>query len=260
MALTTGEQLQSFDGPMAKFIHRMQHELFEDAQVDKLIGLSTDRGRGFQDLVQTVACIARLPEYTHATYQQQVKLLQSQGQTAEEIQATQAKSERVLRILKDIATNEWLRGIAFPLPNRTSRTSPIEFSFVAILISMWMDKPHVGLNEMATAIATMRKEMKVLHGDMRLNGKIAQVSTSKVPTLKALTHTCSVVLELLEQIPGDFDSTSGQSNHEKVSLQSSPYPTDAYSNTTCTPFRGYANQVGKNAAEAGASVGTYGTI
>jgi len=173
MALTTGEQLQAFDGPMAAFIHRMQNELFEIAQVDRLIGLSTDRGRGFQDLVQTVACIARLPGYTHATYLQQTKLLQCQGMSSEDIKAVQDKSERVFGTLREIASKSRLCEVAFPLPNRTSRTSPVEFQFASLLIALNMDHPGVSLDDMANRIAEMRKAMRALHGEMRSNSKVA---------------------------------------------------------------------------------------
>ncbi|KAF8608746.1 hypothetical protein BDV93DRAFT_518810 [Ceratobasidium sp. AG-I] len=173
MALTTGEQLQAFDGPMTTFIHRMQNELFEDAQVDRLIGLSTDRGRGFQDLVQTVACIARLPGYTHATYQQQTKILQCQGMSPEDIKTVQDKSERVFGFLRDIAIKPRLCEVAFPLPNRTSRTSPVEFLFAALFIALSMDKPGISLDDMANGISDMRKSMRALHGEMRSNSKVA---------------------------------------------------------------------------------------
>lgn len=217
MALTTGEQLQAFDGPMAAFIHRMQNELFEIAQVDRLIGLSTDRGRGFQDLVQTVACIARLPGYTHATYQQQTKLLQCQGMSPEDIKAVQDKSERVFGTLREIASKSRLCEVAFPLPNRTSRTSPVEFQFASLLIAMNVDNPGVSLDDMANRIAEMRKAMRALHGEMRSNSKVALVSAQEDAILKPLTRACAVILGLFGQVAGDSGSATRQSNDEKVS-------------------------------------------
>lgn len=177
MALTTGEQFQSFEGPISKFIHRMHTKLFEEKQIDKLIGLAIDRGKGFQNLVRTVACIARLPNYVHPSQPQQTRLLQCQGMSDEQILATQRKSERAMGILQAITNDVQLREMAFPLPTRTSRTSPIEFCFAALLIAMRMDNPNTGPRELAEQIKQMNATMRAVHVDMRSNNKVSQVSS-----------------------------------------------------------------------------------
>jgi hypothetical protein len=176
MALTTGEQFQSYDGPIAKFIHRVHTKLFDENQLDKLIGLAIDRGKGFQNLVRTVACIARLPNYVHPSQLQQTRLLQCQGMSEEQVSVTQRKSERALGILWDIANDAQLRNIAFPLPTRTSRTSPVEFCFAALLIAMHMDIPNTGIKELAERIGRMNAVMRAIYSDMRTNNKVSMVS------------------------------------------------------------------------------------
>ncbi|KAG8702375.1 hypothetical protein FRC09_004769 [Ceratobasidium sp. 395] len=173
MALTTGEQLQSFDGPMAQFVHRIHAELFEKAHIETEMNLAIERGRGFQNLVQTIACIARLPEYVHATYPQQTKLLQCQGMSPEAIRVIQSKSERALRLLKNIASDAQLCASAFSLPARATRNSPVEFCFSVLLIAMRMDEPGVGQAQLAQAIGMMRAAMRAIHVDMRSNSNVA---------------------------------------------------------------------------------------
>ncbi|KAG8753033.1 hypothetical protein FRC12_011691 [Ceratobasidium sp. 428] len=173
MALTTGEQLQSFDGPMAQFVHRIHAELFEKAHIETEMNLAIERGRGFQNLVQTIACIARLPEYVHATYPQQTKLLQCQGMSPEGIRVIQSKSERALRLLKNIASDAQLCTSAFSLPARATRNSPVEFCFSVLLIAMRMDESGVGPAQLAQAIGMMRTAMRAIHVDMRSNSNVA---------------------------------------------------------------------------------------
>ncbi|KAG9099070.1 hypothetical protein FS749_002206 [Ceratobasidium sp. UAMH 11750] len=172
MALTTGEQLQSFDGPMAQFVHRMHNELFEKAQVETSINLAIERGRGFQNLVQTIACVARLPEYAHASYAQQTKLLQCQGMSPEKVKEIQSLSERALRLLAKIAGNPQHCAAAFSLPPRATRNSPVEFCFSILLIAMRMDEPGIGQATLAQAIGTMRAAMRAKHVDMRSNSSV----------------------------------------------------------------------------------------
>ncbi|KAG8698879.1 hypothetical protein FRC09_006973 [Ceratobasidium sp. 395] len=173
MALTTGEQLQSFDGPMAQFVHRIHAEIFEKAHIETEMNLAIERGRGFQNLVQTIACIARLPEYVHATYPQQTKLLQCQGMSPEAIRVIQSKSERALRLLKNIASDAQLCTSAFSLPARATRNSPVEFCFSVLLIAMRMDESGVGPAQLAQAIGRMRAAMRAIHVDMRSNSNVA---------------------------------------------------------------------------------------
>ncbi|QRV94214.1 hypothetical protein RhiJN_22232 [Ceratobasidium sp. AG-Ba] len=173
MALTTGEQLQSFDGPMAQFAHKMHSELFDNAHIETPMCLAIERGRGFQNLIQIIACIARLPEYTHATHIQQTKLLQCQGMSTEKIKEIQHKSERALRLLKTIATNSELCSVAFSLPPRVSRNSPVEFCFSVLLIAMRMDNPGTGPKQLAEAIGEMRAAMRAVHVDMRSNSAVS---------------------------------------------------------------------------------------
>lgn len=176
MALTTGEQFQSYDGPIAKFIHRVHTRLFDEKQLDKLISLAIDRGKGFQNLVRTIACIARLPNYVHPSQLQQTRLLQCQGMNDEEVTLVQRKSERALELLWDIANDSQLREIAFPLPSRTSRTSPVEFCFATLLIAMEIDKPNVGIKDLANKIGQMNAAMRAIYSDLRSNNKVSMVS------------------------------------------------------------------------------------
>ncbi|KAG9127080.1 hypothetical protein FRC07_000731 [Ceratobasidium sp. 392] len=173
MALTTGEQLQSFDGPMAQFVHRMHTELFEKAHIETHIVMTIERGRGFQNLVQIIACVARLPDYVHATNPQQTKLLQCQGMSPERIKEIQNKSERALRLLKNIALDPQLCQVAFSLPPRAARNSPVEFCFSALLIAMRMDEPNAGPAQFAQAIGEMRAAMRAIHVDMRSNSNVS---------------------------------------------------------------------------------------
>ncbi|KAG8747828.1 hypothetical protein FRC10_011274 [Ceratobasidium sp. 414] len=173
MALTTGEQLQSFDGPMAQFVHRIHNELFDKAHIGTSMNLAIERGRGFQNLVQTIACVARLPDYAHASYVQQTRLLQCQGMAPEKIKEIQTHSERALRLLGNIASDPQLCAVAFSLPPRTTRNSPVEFCFSTLLIAMRMDEPGVGKAELAQAIGTMRAAMRAKHADMRSNSSVS---------------------------------------------------------------------------------------
>ncbi|CAE6414956.1 unnamed protein product [Rhizoctonia solani] len=173
MALTTGETFQSYDGPIAKFIHRMHSQLFEENQLDVIIRLSIDRGRGFQDLARAVACIAKLPDYVHPTQLQQTKLLQKSSVTEEENHRILRKSEKALNIIWDIARDERLREKAFPLAARTSRTSPIEFCFSTLLVAIRMDRPGIITSQLAEQIGGMNSAMRDLHTDMRSNSKVS---------------------------------------------------------------------------------------
>ncbi|KAH7339594.1 hypothetical protein B0J17DRAFT_716603 [Rhizoctonia solani] len=173
MALTTGETFQSYDGPVAKFIHKMHRQLFEDNQLDVLLSLSIDRGRGFQGLARTVACVAKLPDYVHPSQLQQTKLLQRNNLTEEENNRILRKSERALNIILDIARNEHLRERAFPLPVRTSRTSPVEFCFSTLLVAIRMDRPGMTTSQLAEQIGDMNSTMRALHVDMRSNNKVS---------------------------------------------------------------------------------------
>ncbi|CAE6482817.1 unnamed protein product [Rhizoctonia solani] len=173
MALTTGETFQSYDGPVAKFIHKMHSQLFEENQLDVLLRLSIDRGKGFQGLARTLACIAKLPDYAHPSQLQQTKLLQRNSLTEEENQQILRKSERALNIIWDIARDTKLRDRAFPLPARTSRTSPIEFCFSTLLVAIRMDRPGITTAQLAEQIGDMNSAMRAVHVDMRSNNKVS---------------------------------------------------------------------------------------
>ncbi|CAE6404548.1 unnamed protein product, partial [Rhizoctonia solani] len=173
MALTTGETFQSYDGPVATFVHKMHTQLFEENQLDVLLRLSVDRGRGFQGLTRTIACIAKLPDYVHPSHIQQTKLLQKSSLTEEEDRRILRKSERALNIMWDIARDERLRERAFPLPARTSRTSPVEFCFSTLLIAVRMDRPGMTAAQFAEQIGDMNSAMRALHADMRTNDKVS---------------------------------------------------------------------------------------
>ncbi|CAE6430918.1 unnamed protein product [Rhizoctonia solani] len=173
MALTTGETFQSYDGPVAKFIHKMHRQLFEDNQLDVLLSLSIDRGRGFQGLARTVACVAKLPDYVHPSQLQQTKLLQRNSLTEEENNRILYKSERAFNTILEIARNEQLRERAFPLPARTSRTSPVEFCFSTLLVAIRMDRPGITVPQLAEQIGDMNSTMRALYVDMRSNNKVS---------------------------------------------------------------------------------------
>ncbi|CAE6419801.1 unnamed protein product [Rhizoctonia solani] len=173
MALTTGETFQSYEGPIAKFVHKMHSQLFEEKQLDVIIRLSIDRGKGFQDLACTVACIARLPNYVHPTHLQQTKLLQKPSITEEETLRILRKSEKALNIIWDIARDERLRERAFHIATRTPRTSPVEFCFSTLLVAIRMDKPGVTTSQLAEQIGDMNSAMRALYADMRMNSKIS---------------------------------------------------------------------------------------
>ncbi|KAG8691388.1 hypothetical protein FRC11_004501 [Ceratobasidium sp. 423] len=173
MALTTGETFQSYDGPIAKFIHKMHDQLFEENQLDVLLRLTVDRGKGFQGLVRTIACIAKLPDYAHPSQLQQTKLLQRTSLTEEENQQILRKSERALNIIWDIARDTKLRDRAFPLPARTSRTSPVEFCFSTLLVAIRMDRPGMTTPQLAEQIGDMNSAMRAIHVDMRSNNKVS---------------------------------------------------------------------------------------
>ncbi|CAE7131168.1 unnamed protein product [Rhizoctonia solani] len=173
MALTTGETFQSYDGPVAKFVHKMHAQLFEENQLDVSLRLTIDRGKGFQGLARTIVCIAKLPDYTHPSQVQQTKLLQKSSLTEEENQNILRKSERALNIIWDIGNDERLRERAFPLPARTSRTSPVEFCFSTLLVAMRMDRPGITKSQLAEQIGDMNSAMRALHVDMRTNDKVS---------------------------------------------------------------------------------------
>ncbi|CAE6517859.1 unnamed protein product [Rhizoctonia solani] len=176
MALTTGETFQSYDGPVAKFIHKMHTQLFEENQLDVLLRLAIGRGRGFQGLARTIACVAKLPDYVHPSQVQQTKLLQKPSLTDEENHRILRKSEKALNIIWDIASDERLRERAFPLPARTSRTSPVEFCFSTLLVAIQMDRLDISTSQLAERIGDMNSAMRALHTDMRSNDKVSLVS------------------------------------------------------------------------------------
>ncbi|KAF8705894.1 hypothetical protein RHS03_05011, partial [Rhizoctonia solani] len=174
MALTTGETFQSYDGPVAKFVHKMHSQLFEENQLDVLLRLSIDRGKGFQGLARTIACIAKLPDYVHPSQVQQTKLLQRHELTEDENVSILRKSEKALNIIRDIASDSRLREIAFPLPARTSRTSPVEFCFSALLVAIRADGPGMTTAQLAQQIGDMNATMRAMYADMRSNNKVSQ--------------------------------------------------------------------------------------
>ncbi|KDN45199.1 hypothetical protein RSAG8_05114, partial [Rhizoctonia solani AG-8 WAC10335] len=176
MALTTGETFQSYDGPVAKFIHKMHTQLFEENQLDVFLRLAIGRGRGFQGLARTIACVAKLPDYVHPSQVQQTKLLQKPSLTEEENHRILRKSEKALNIIWDIASDERLRERAFPLPARTSRTSPVEFCFSTLLVAIQMDRLDISTSQLAERIGDMNSAMRALHTDMRSNDKVSLVS------------------------------------------------------------------------------------
>ncbi|KAJ1304559.1 hypothetical protein OPQ81_005700 [Rhizoctonia solani] len=173
MALTTGETFQSYNGPVAKFIHKIHNRFFEENQLDVLLRLSVDRGKGFQGLARTIACIARLPDYVHPSQLQQTKLLQRNSLTEEENNHILRKSERALNIIMEIASDSQLREKAFPLPTRTSRTSPVEFCFSTLLVAIRMDRPDTTTAQLAEQIGDMNSAMRTLHEDLRSNNKVS---------------------------------------------------------------------------------------
>ncbi|ELU42557.1 hypothetical protein AG1IA_03419 [Rhizoctonia solani AG-1 IA] len=174
MALTTGETFQSYDGPVAKFVHKMHSQLFEENQLDVLLRLSIDRGKGFQGLARTIACIAKLPDYVHPSQVQQTKLLQRHELTEDESVSILRKSEKALNIIRDIASDSRSREIAFPLPARTSRTSPVEFCFSALLVAIRADGPGMTTAQLAQQIGDMNATMRAMYADMRSNNKVSQ--------------------------------------------------------------------------------------
>ncbi|CCO27104.1 hypothetical protein BN14_01138 [Rhizoctonia solani AG-1 IB] len=237
MALTTGETFQSYEGPIAKFIHQTHSQLFEEDRLDDLLRLSIDRGKGFQGLVRTVACIAKLPDYVHVSQLQQSKLLQKHNLTEEENNQILRKSKRALDIIRDIASDPQLREKAFPLPARTSRTSPVEFCFSTLLVAIRMDRPGITTPQLAEQIGDMNATMRAMHIDMRTNNKVSQSFWEYINDQIPIDPTPSVSSQATVR-PSESEPTSPKAKRIRVNGPMTPQTPSVAANliTSETPL------------------------
>ncbi|KAI0357177.1 hypothetical protein OH77DRAFT_1422717 [Trametes cingulata] len=164
MALTPAERLQASNSPMAKFIR----ELLDTYIVDRLasdISWDTSRANDFRGLATAVYGMSRWPQLSAipsiATIEKWLHEAEDPGKEAKN------DLENTFQIFCQLAQDKQLSR-CFRLPN-VSKVAPVEFFAVCLLIHSF--KRQFTLAQLSEAIGLMRRDVRKVEKDIRLNSR-----------------------------------------------------------------------------------------
>ncbi|KDQ58197.1 hypothetical protein JAAARDRAFT_35021 [Jaapia argillacea MUCL 33604] len=167
MALTPAEKLQAISSPRAALVRDLQNAyLGEDGLVGATLDWSITRGSDFRCLAQFLQSLENFPDQkTVATVQQLDKWLHSSEPPSEEFCE---KAHSTYSIFLDLAKDKKHTKVL----KSPAKVAPLEFVMISLLIAVYKDK--LSLGQLAGLIEDMRKDVRSLHKDIRLNNRVAR--------------------------------------------------------------------------------------
>jgi hypothetical protein len=228
MALTPAEKLQVISSPIASFIRTLLSTYLSPITSSTHATLSnldmdTNRGSDFRLMSQAVFVVQKYIETkgtakgikSAGTISQLEKWLSDGG-----VVRTTFKTliEQTFKTFIRIIDDKRLKGRA----GLDARVSPIEFIFIALLLSIFLDK--TGLDELSDLIAGMRRAVRVEHKDVRMNNSVAATLFDYVKAIKTKSDRSDTGVVKRKREEEEGNSAKKSLFRTANPSQSSPYP------------------------------------
>ncbi|KAJ3488586.1 hypothetical protein NLI96_g2734 [Meripilus lineatus] len=221
MALTPAEKMQAINSPTATFIRELAREYVTDGLAD-LLEWDTNRGSDFRSLTTAVFAIQKWKSLSTPPSPAQLTTFLQQHEDLEESFCQRVRQTLAIFVAlaqdKDHQKAFHISGI--------KKVAPVEFTMTCVLISAHKDK--LTLSQLGDVILQMRKDVRKVEQDIRMNGRvvkhmIAFIKAIKTSSLKSNGHPIASIAvpaltrkkrPMLED--GSSDSTLVESKRSKT--------------------------------------------
>lgn len=219
--MVLSEKMQAINSPTATFIRELAREYVTDGLAD-LLEWDTNRGSDFRSLTTAVFAIQKWKSLSTPPSPAQLTTFLQQHEDLEESFCQRVRQTLAIFVAlaqdKDHQKAFHISGI--------KKVAPVEFTMTCVLISAHKDK--LTLSQLGDVILQMRKDVRKVEQDIRMNGRvvkhmIAFIKAIKTSSLKSNGHPIASIAvpaltrkkrPMLED--GSSDSTLVESKRSKT--------------------------------------------
>lgn len=169
--------MQAVNSPTATFIRDLAREFVTDGLGD-LLEWDTSRGSDFRGLTTAVYAIQKWKSITTPPSPTQLTAFLQQHEDIEDSFRTRVR--QTLSIFVALARDEEHQK-AFHLA-KAKKVAPVEFMMTCVLISAFKDK--LTMSQLSEAILELRKDVRKVEQDIRMNGRIVKHMLNFIKALK----------------------------------------------------------------------------
>ena len=170
--------MQAINSPNASFIRDLSMEYVAEGLGD-LLEWDTSRGSDFRALTTAVYAMQKWKSLTTSPSLPQLNALLQSNEELEEPFCI--KIRQTLAIFVALAKDSRYQA-AFHIPN-VKKVAPVEFMTTCVLIASFKDK--LTMSQLSEAILEMRKDVRGVEQDIRMNGRVVKHMMGFIKGLKS---------------------------------------------------------------------------